>query len=425
MRIVHISTWDVVGGAALAAFRLHRGLAALGGQSCMYVERKTCADPSVTAFAAPMDLWSRARRRWRRRALARDAARYQGSRPAGGELFSDDRSLYGASVARQLPPCDAVNLHWVAGFVDPGSFFGNLAGGTAVVWTLHDMNPLTGGCHYDMGCGRFSERCGSCPQLGSERADDLSRQVWRRKSAAFRQLAPQGLHLVAPSRWMAAQCARSSLLGRFRVRVIPNGVDEELFAPRDRAASRSVLNIPQDARVLLFVAHSADSKRKGFQLLEGAWARLRTLDKLFILTAGARPAGLEDVLPHLHLGYVQNERMLSIAYSAADLLVIPSLQDNLPNTVLESLACGTPAVGFDVGGIPDMVRPGLTGWLAPAGDVEALCRTVTDALTHMPQRAAISANCRRVVLQEYTLAHQAQRYKELYEEILVAQGGRP
>lgn len=417
MNVLHISTCDVSGGAARAAYRLHTGLRRLGYDSSMFVASRDSDDPTVKGFAPPGDILSRCRRLLRRELIARSFAPYRATQ-SGYEPFRDDRSQYRREPLKQLPECDLINLHWVARFVDYRSFFAAVAGRIPVVWTLHDMNPFTGGCHYDNGCGRFGDRCGACPRLGSAHAKDLSRRVWRRKREAFKRIPQGGLHIVTPSRWLAAEARRSSLLGGRPVRVIPNGVDTEDFAPRDRTFARRTLGIPQEARAVLFAAQAVGNERKGFDFLRKALAGLAGPEGLFLLSLGSGEFASGLRTPHIHLGRVDHDRMLSLVYSAADLFVIPSVQDNLPNTVLESLACGMPVVGFDVGGIPDMVRPGVTGLLAPPGDVAALREAISELLKNDAKRKEMSANCRRIAAREYALEVQARRYVELYEQVL-------
>jgi glycosyltransferase involved in cell wall biosynthesis len=343
---------------------------------------------------------------------------YCSTRPRGYEEFTSDRSEFGKSLLEQVPACDIINLHWVSGFLDYGAFLGNIAGLPPVVWRLSDLNPFTGGCHYDAGCGRYNTGCGACPQLGSDESNDLSAQVWKRKERVFDQMPPERLHTVAQSRWMAGKIRDSVLFGRFPVTRIPNGLDLDVFSPREARIARAALEIPMEANVILFVADWAPNMRKGLFLLSQALKRLDACFKPFLLSLGKGEPEIEGSFSRLHLGYQSHDRLLALAYSAADLFVIPSLQDNLPNTVLESLACGTPVVGFDTGGIPDMVRPGITGLLAPVGNVDALCEAIARLLDDPSARAHMSENCRRIAVEEYSLQLQARRYVELYSQVL-------
>jgi glycosyltransferase involved in cell wall biosynthesis len=322
-----------------------------------------------------------------------------------------------------LPAADIINLHWIAGFVDLQSFFSEMSRHVPIVWTLHDMNAFTGGCHYDEGCGKYELSCGACPQLSSSKSGDRSHRIWLRKRDAFAEVAPGRLQFVSPSRWLADALRRSSLLADRPVTVIPNGVDVDDFAPRDRRLARDALGIPSDAAVVLFVADSVENRRKGFTLLAEALADLHEVPNLLAVSVGRDKPTANFNAKHLHLGYVDNDRFLSLIYSAADAFAIPSLQDNLPNTVLESLACGTPVVGFDLGGIPDLLRPGVTGFLAPEGDVAAFRDALASLLQDPALRVELAANCRHVAVTEYSLEVQARRYLELYESVLAEDTG--
>jgi len=416
MRVVHLNAHDIAGGAARAAYRLHTGLCRIGQDSSMFVRHRAADDPDVSVFRPRMDLLNRARRRLRRIVINRDFSRHLSTRPNGLAPFSDDRTQHANQIASQLPESDIVNLHWVSGFVDISAFMASTS--MPLVWTLHDMNLFTGGCHYDEGCGRYAGSCGACPQLGSSEEADLSRQVWLRKHAAFEAIPRNRLHLVAPSEWLAAALTRSSLLGEFPASIIPNGVDTEVFAPRDRGALREAFGIPQDKTVVLFVAPWTSVRRKGFRFLLQALNMIRREENLLLVSVGRGKVDDRLSVPHLHLGSIQRERVLAMVYSLADLFVIPSLHDNLPNTVLESTACGTPVVGFDTGGIPDMVRPGITGLLAPVGDAHALGDAIAELLQDPIMRATMSSNCRRIAVDEYSLEVQARQYLELYGKML-------
>ena len=418
MKVIHVSTHDIRGGAARSAYRLHQGLQRIGWSSTMFVKEKTCPDPTILRFEPPRGLVTRLRGRVRREVIARDFLRYQASRPVGYEAFSDDRTPSQEAVLGQIPRCNVVNLHWVAGLVDITSFFPQMTQTTPVVWTLHDMNAFTGGCHYDSQCGRFAGSCGLCPQLGSSREQDLSRTVWERKNQALAACKNGSLRIVTPSRWLAEEARSSTLLSGVRVDVIPYGLDLDVFAPRDRAFSRDLLGIPQDARVIFFLAGTLDNRRKGFSLLlEALPYCAKHIDKLLLVSLGESPPKMDGGVPWLHLGSINDDRLLSLVYSAADLFVLPSLQDNLANTVLEAMACGVPVVSFNAGGTPDMVRPGITGQLVPAYDVSALAAVIVQLMNAPDLLRSMSAHCRRVALDEYSLTLQAQRYAELYKAL--------
>lgn len=425
LRIVHVALHDVTGGAARAAYGLHTGLRNLGHDSSMFVANRRSEDPSVQAFKPPTDPERGAARRARREEFRLEFERYEETRPDDliGYGFTGDRSVHGSDTVEQLPPCDVVNLHWFGDFLDYRAFFSTVPRHMPVVWTLHDMNAFTGGCHWDAGCGKFTDSCGACPQLGSTDENDLSRQNWRRKHEAFSSIEPGGLHLVSPSNGLAEEARRSSLLGEFPLQVIPYGMDIQTFAPRDRKLSRSALGIPQDATVLLFIADSLVTVRKGFSLLVEALNGLKDTSNVVLVSLGQRRPEITEKVTHVHLGHVVDDLLISSIYSAADLLAVPSLQDNLPLTALEALCCGTPIVSFDTGGMPDIVRPGVTGELVPVGDVRALRQTINALLRNPEKLAKMSENCRRIAVEEISQPLQASRYVELYRSITQARTG--
>ncbi len=394
------------------------GLQRIGQESCMFVLEKTSYESSVKRYEPPGDMLSRLWRAVRERTIIRAASRYQTSSPAGLTFFTDDRTTYGRDLWQHIPENDLIQLHWISGFLDYRSFFTALPVGKPVVWTLHGMDPITGGCFYDKGCGRFAGKCGACPQLGSTNESDLTRQVWQRKSESYSRLGPTQMHIVTPSRWLKEEVKRSALLSSFTCTVIPNGLDTNVFIPRSRSVSREILCVPPEAKVVLFIADGLQDPRKGFHILAEALAGIKLEGNLFLISLGPGYPPSLQAIPHVHVESLNNDRFLSYVYSAADVFVAPSLQDNLPNTAMESIACGTPVVGFAVGGIPDLVRPGLTGLLAKPGDALDLRRAIAEILSDDERLRGMAVNCRKVAVEEYSLEIQARRYLDLYGEAL-------
>jgi glycosyltransferase involved in cell wall biosynthesis len=336
--------------------------------------------------------------------------------PAWCERFSDDRSEVGADLPAQVPPADVQVLHWVSGFLDYAAALPALARRAPLVWVLHDLNPFTGGCHYDAGCGRWAAGCGACPQLGPRASDDLTAQIWARKQRLFDTLPDDALRVVAQCRWMA-NCVPRSLLRRFPLSLIPSAVDTDVFAPRDRAQARAALGIAPEAFVVLFVATSIRNPRKGGRHVTEALAAWRGTDCPLLLTVGRDDPGRLLSPTHRPLGRIEEDARLAAVYSAADVTVVPSSQDNVPMTVLESMACGTPVVGFATGGLRDLGRSGQTGTLVAPEDAPAL-RAALAALRRNPAQAArMRLACRRVALAEFTLDVQAHRHRDLYRTL--------
>src|SRR6185437_707172 len=209
MRVLHLSTADSGGGAFRAAYRLHTGLRRQGVDSRMLVLKKGTSDERVFAYKPLPGLLARWQRNREAGKIWRDYEKYRTTIPLDVEPFSDDRSPY-VGLTEQVPECDLINLHWIGGFLDWRDLLSSSHGGVPIVWRLADMGAFTGGCHYDQGCGRFADKCGACPQLGSQDDNDLSRQIWLRKR---RSLDDRGIQIVGPSHWIANEAKRSSLFG--------------------------------------------------------------------------------------------------------------------------------------------------------------------------------------------------------------------
>jgi glycosyltransferase involved in cell wall biosynthesis len=419
VRITHINTYDVMGGAARAAYRLHAGLRELGQDSRMLVQQKDSTDDNVIQFWPTKSAFGRLQRRLSREYLAISRKAFA-VRPEGASYFSDDRSEHRADLLRQLPPSDILHLHWIAGFLDYTTFFSQRQRSLPIVWTLHDMNPFTGGCHYDAGCGKYRKHCGACPEIGSAAENDFSAQSWARKKKALAVGGGDTIHIVTPSRWLAEEAKKSALFSRFSVTVIPNGVDTERFQPRSARTVRDRHGIPESAKVVLFVAHWVSERRKGLDVLREALRGMQENTDLYFLIIGrgvsAEAFGQRAVV----LEHVDDELALSSIYSAANLFVVPSRQDNLPNTGLEALACGIPTVASAVGGLPDIIRDGETGLLVPPGDTGALRTAITRLLQDPDRQAGMAKACRQRALEEFSLGLQSRRYLTLYESLIPA-----
>ena len=333
--VLHINVYDLHGGAAIAANRLHQGLRRIGTNSRMLVEKKAGDDPSVLRSERSRALSASLTRRIRKRWLRGQLARYAGSQPPTADFFSDDRAVDTEALVRALPKAGVYNLHWVARYLDYTRFFSQLSIGQPLVWTLHDMNPFTGGCHYTAGCRRFEAECGFCPALGSRTQRDLSSEIHARKRRQYDRLLPETTRIVTPSQWLAGEARRSSLFRRFDTVVIPNGLDTEVFRPRDRAEARDIFGLPHDITLVMFTGRSLEFHRKGIDLLVAALNELRSENVGLVSVGGGRLQVRLDGR-HFPLGSIDDEGRLSFAYSTADILVCPTREDNLPNVVLGS-----------------------------------------------------------------------------------------
>jgi glycosyltransferase involved in cell wall biosynthesis len=282
------------------------------------------------------------------------------------------------------------------------------------------MWPFTGGCHYSQECDRYTDSCGACPKLHSHQSWDLSRWVWQRKGKAWNDLK---LTVVTPSLWLAKCASSSSLFKDVRVEVIPNGLDTQTYKPITRQLARDLINLPQDKYLVLFGAMYPNSdRRKGFHLLQPALQSLSQSgwqERIELAVFGAsEPNQATDMGFKSHyLGKFSDDISLAVVYAAADVFVAPSLQDNLPNTVMEAIACGTPCVAFNIGGMPDLIEHQQNGYLAQPFQVEDLAQGIAWVIENQQRHQKLCDRARQKALQEFTLEIQARRYESLYSEL--------
>jgi len=378
----------------------------------MFVSQKQTADRTVRQILPrrSAELLTRVNALRRRMRLAAYRC------PSGYEPFQYDRSVLHPFLMRALGKPDVINLHWVARLVDYSRIYKLAARARRLVWTLHDMLPFTGGCHYDEGCGRFTHECGYCPQLGSKKEWDLSAELLARRDSSFRQVPDGRLHFVSPSSWLANALKSSRTARRFDVSVIPNSIELDVFCPADRATTRDALGLARDRPTVLFIAEVLTNRRKGMTVLVEALKKLalQGTDVDLVSVGGASfpvPAGLT----YKHFPYTTDDRLLAQIYCACDAVVISSIQDNLPNTMLEAMACGTGVIGSAVGGIPDFVRDGETGYLVPPGDVQALTSAIGSVARDRTLAKALGARASELVRTECAPQRQASRYLALFK----------
>lgn len=420
MKVVQVNTSNRGGGAARAAYQLHLSLRAGGVDSHYYCAVKTEDDPHVIAYKlgdAPGRVLAAVNRK---RVLAQKWDEVGDGIAPYCELFSPEWHTCGVEMADQLRDADLINMHWVSMFVDvPWMMQFAKQARIPVVWTLHDMNPFTGGCHYNWGCRKFETTCGACPQLTSDDPEDWAHGIQRAKLASYATMTGGAdLTIVSPSRWLAGEARRSAAMRDLPVEVIPNSVDETVYTPTERSFAREVIGIPKDANVLMFIAQSVSNPRKGVRDLLSALEHHVTTENLVLLTVGSRAEYLSRLpFPAIHLGEISDDALAAVAYSAADATVISSLQDNLPNTVLESLACGVAVIGSDTGGIVDMVMPGETGLLVPVQSPEALGAAIDSAFADRAALHAMGRRGRTLVEQRFSSRVQASAYGDLYDRI--------
>jgi glycosyltransferase involved in cell wall biosynthesis len=420
VRICHISTFDVRGGAAKAAYRIHSGLRRTGVKSTMLVGLKESDDPDVHSVRQDDSFSDRLHGFLRKKLISHEFALYSDTVSPTLELFSDARVARPKRLVSSLPDADVYNLHWISGLLDYGIFFNAIGHNAPIVWDLPDMYPFTGGCHYSMGCEKFVERCGACPQLGSSNESDLAARNYARKRYVLYRRRPEATRLVTPSRWMAAEVARSSLLGRFETSVIPYALDTEVFQPRDRYSAREIFGLPHGQKIIMSVADSLEKYRKGLDLLVTALSSFQNRSDLMFVSVGHGSLKNYRGPQHFSLGPINSERLLSFAYSAADIFVAPARQEAFGQVLVEAMACGIPAIAFNVGGFSDIIRNNQTGLLVSGGDVGQLAQAISTLVDDDDMRARMSAKSRCIVIEEYGLERQANQYKSVYEQLIAS-----
>lgn len=397
-------------GAGTSAYRLHAGLQRIGVPSKLLVRDQGMDDAAIDAPATEL---GKGLSRIRQSVDALPLRWIKPKNPSFSLEWVPDRLV--ADVKRLSP--DLVNLHWICkGYVQIESI---AKLGKPVVWTLHDMWAFTGGCHYHEGCDRYQESCGACPQLSNPGVRDASRWVWNRKRRAWTSL---NLTVVAPSRWLAECAQSSSLFGNYRVETIPYGLDTEVYKPIERHLARRLLNLPNDKRLVLFGATVLSDRRKGWHLLQSALEKLSQSgmrEQLECVVFGSYRSEREarGIKTHF-LGRLNDDVTLALAYSAADVFIAPSIQDNLPNTVMEALACGTPCVAFKIGGMPDMIDHCQNGYLVAPFDVDDLVQGVLWVLGDRERHAQLGSYAREQVEQRFSLERQAYQYQSLFAQVL-------
>ena len=413
MKVLLLSNDDLMWGAGRAAFRIHQGLRTNEVDSHLLVQTKLSEDDSVISPLTPIE---KGFAKLRPTLDTLPLKLYpQFNQSVYSTQWLPDRIL---DQINQFSP-DMINLHNITvGYIQIETLKRIKQ---PLVWTLHDMWAFTGGCHYSNSCDRYQKSCGACPQLNSPKDWDLSRWIWQRKANAWKAL---NLTLVTPSHWLADRVRESSLFQNFNVEVIANGLNTELYKPVDKKVARSLLNLPPDKKIVLFGATSATSDtRKGFHLLLPALQRLFEINsdttiELVIFGASA-PTQLTNYPFKIHyLGTYKDDLSLSIAYSAADVMLVPSVYEVFGQTASEAMACGTPVVAFATSGLKDIVDHQQNGYLAQAFDIEDLARGIQWILEDIDRYHQLCDRARKKVETEFNQIIQSQRYLSLFNKIL-------
>lgn len=411
MKILIVNTSEIEGGAARAAYRLHNALLAEDVDSQILVQSKSGDDYTVIG---PI---SKVQKAMAKLSPTLDSIPTKFYKNKTKTLFSPSWLPFSNIVDRinEIKP-DIVHLHWICGGMMTIADISRIK--ASIVWSLHDMWAFTGGCHYDEECKGYEEGCGNCKVLGSDKENDLSRKVFKRKQKAFD--SKQDMTIVGLSSWLN-ECSKSSTLLKAKKHInLPNPIDTDIFKPFDKEKARELWNLPQDKKLVLFGAMGATSDpRKGFDELSDAMKKLKDSNIEFVVFGSSQPENAPDFGFKTHyLGSLADDVSLVTLYSAVDVMVVPSLQENLSNAIMESLACGTPVVGFDIGGNSDMIEHQQNGYLAKPFESEDLAQGI-EWILNTPNYDELCVNAREKVVREFEAKVVAKKYVELYGEILI------
>lgn len=410
MKVVHIGTADNSGGAARAAFQLHEGLLRAGHQSSMLVGQKTEARSEIARIGFPHTLPGKLCQHGLGKIETWTGLQYL-LQPHGARFLTHP-FVVGS---------DIVHLHNLHGSFFPFTILPQLSERAPLVWTLHDTWALTGHCSYNYDCDRWRVGCGHCPNLDEypRLSIDTTGYLWRRKRESYRDARPT---VVAPSQWLTTMAKASPLFESSEIICIPYGIDLDVFHPGGGPEAREALSIPRDARVVMIVAFDEaidGAARKGAKVFKEALELLSLGARPWILAVGSRGV-FEAFRDRFHIretGYLASPRQMRDCYAAADVFVLPTLADNLPVSLIEAAATGTPSVAFDVGGVRDVLRHRETGYLAAYKDSHDLARGIDWILLEESRRPALRQACREAAERDYSIGLMTCRYTKVYETV--------
>lgn len=417
MRVLIVNTSERTGGAAVASNRLMDALNNNGVKAKMLVMDKET--DNITVVGIKGKFGKRLHFLWERWCI------YCHLHFRREHLFEVDIANAGSDIT-QLPEfkeADVIHLAWInQGFLSLKGIRKILKSGKPVVWTMHDLWPATGICHYSRGCMAFKGQCHNCRLLpGGGSANDLSTKLFRRKLKLYKG---SGIHFVTCSKWLGDQAKQSALLTGLHLEAIPNPIDSKVFKPKGKREARLRATLPEDKRIILFVSQRVTDERKGMAYFVEAMEKLvathpEMKDNTAVAILGGHSDELVERLPlsAYSLGYVSGEREIIDIYNSADVYVLPSLEDNLPNTIMEAMSCGVPCVGFRVGGIPEMIDHQRNGYVAKYQDSADLAEGIHWVLDEADKEGLQKA-CVQKVMANYSQRTVAMKYIELYNQAL-------
>ena len=422
MNVLIINTFDTKGGAARAAYRLHKGLNQIGIHSSMLVKEKESQDEKVLQIKPLLDDDSL------HELEIIDTITKNYIRNNRTALTNTPYSLgypgYNLTTTEIVNNVDLINLHWVAKFQSVESISSILTLGKPVVWTLHDENPFTGGCFYSAGCTQYENDCNICPQLDN---DPYKLSYYNLKNK-MTLLQNKNITIVTPSKWLANAAKQSKVFGNSLIVTIPNSIETDVFAPQNKGEAKKKLGISEDTVTILTGASGWMPKRKGLyeffssmKYCSGSrrFKKLVNKNKLLLLCFGNPAPEFNRLnIPYKSFREVDSDMELSDIYNASDIFVLPSIEDNLPNMMLEAMSCGIPVIAFNTGGMPDMIKDKVTGRLVPFRNIKKFAKAILDLVFNAGIRNNMGKKSRELIIKKFKLEDQARKYTELFLTLL-------
>ena len=412
MRVLIVNTSERTGGAAVAANRLMKALNNNGVKAKMLVRDKE--SDTLTVVGLPRTGLSRWHFLWERFVIF---CRLHFSRE---HLFDIDIANAGSDITRlrEFQEADIIHLHWInQGMLSLSGIRKILESGKPVIWTMHDIWPATAICHVTLNCRYFTTQCSQCRLLPGGGSDsDLSVSIWRKKQ---RILQEGNIYFVACSRWLESEAKKSALLKGQKITSVPNPIDTHIYRRGNKEEARQRLGLPIDRKLILFASQRVTNDYKGMNYLIEACRLLADIPHLGVLILGGHAEDVVEQLPleAYPLGYVNDEQRIVDVYHAADVFVLPSLSENLPNTIMEAMACGVPCVGFRVGGIPEEIDHRRNGYVAEYRNAEDLARGIRWILTEADYEG-LCQNAVHKVAQNYSQQSVAMKYLDVYHQAM-------
>lgn len=404
MQILSFNYSDTIGGASRAAYRIHQALLAVGFETKLVVNDKSSGDATVEG---PATIWRKSKARW-----APYVATLFNQLLAGSDTLVSPAIVPSRWHTRiNASACDIVHLHWINGEMMSVGDIGLIR--KPIVWTMHDMWAFCGAEHVSTSV-RWQNRYEPAWVSNRKLAFDVNRWVWERKSRCWRR----PMCLIAPSRWLADCIKRSSLMREWPVRVIHNPIDTDRWKPVEKSLARELLGLAPDRKTIIFGTYGANAApHKGFDLLQNALRQLigQVKDLQIVVFGQSVPDPPDLGFPTYYVGHLRDDLSMRILYSAADAVIIPSRQDNLPNAGVEAMACGTPVIAFDTCGLPDIVQHQMTGYLAKAFDIDEFAYGIKWVLDDQKRSAQLGLNARENAVARFSFPVVARQYIDAYE----------